>query len=92
MKISFISLSQSITIVDKTNYSNFLNFEIKNTKSFIKIYISRNYNLDFIGNKLLNNEISLKRFLRLKKNRNKSKIIKIKKDKNTKVLIEKLLF
>jgi len=67
MKLSFKSSSENITIIDKSIYSHFLDFEIKNTKSFIKIYITRKYDLDYIGNKLLKSEISLKRFLRLKR-------------------------
>ena len=92
MKVSFKSSSNYITIIDKSTYSNYLDFEIINTKSFIKIYITRKYDIAYIGNKLLKSEISLRRFLRLKKNMKKKRIIKIRKDKNTKVLIEESLF
>jgi len=92
MKIQFTSKSNKITLVNKSRYSTFYDFQIVNTKSFIKLWITPKFSINLIGNKLLNNELSLKSYLRLKKKIKKTQCIKFKKDKNTKVLIENFMF
>ena len=92
MKIQFTSKSKKIVLIDKTFQSQYYRYTILNFKKNVEIRVIPKYDLSDIGSLLWENKITLTKFLKLKNKMKKNCVIKIQKDKNTKVLIEKKLF